>query len=178
METHLIYSRPGGPLQQAFACRLELSRTEHFYGSLQDTKTPTSIAYHIFDIYLEELEQSLALDQNSYEEVVSPVPLIALLQPFLDVLSVTNNKSHFQRVITNIIDPIVDAGQADTDRISKKKRLEPSQPSFHKIWSGQKKDMKKDILRALFERGANEATETINRKRLYAYVIKNGYDGD
>lgn len=160
LETSLIYSRPGGPLY------------------LQDTKTPTSIAYHIFDIYLEELEHSLALDQKSDEEVVSPVPLIALLQPFLDVLSATNNKSHFQRVITNIIDPIVDAGQVDTDRISKKRRLEPSQPSFHKIWSGQKKDMKKDILRALFERGANEVTDTINRKRLYAYVIKNGYDGD
>lgn len=105
------------------------------------------------------------------------IPLLALVQPFIDILSTSGNKLHFQRVILNVFDPLLDALQK-AEPIKKKRRTDGTSELLENISSGQEERAGHDILKALFERGASETTNDVSRRRLYSYVARRGYDGE
>lgn len=72
-----------------------------------DTKIPHSIAYHLSDIYVEELERSLPL-LNSPLTPTRCVPLAALLTPFITTLALAPSKPLFERVVDNVFKPLTD----------------------------------------------------------------------
>ena len=164
--------------------------------SLQDTRTPISIAYHVIDLFVEELERSLEAPVDVYaaadavsgadaEEGSSemPIPLADLLQPLIDVLARTSNKAAYQRVLDHILDPVLDDVQtSEADAQSKKRKAatttDLSELSLQKTLAGQKEGLDRDILKRIFDAAARETTDDIARRRLYAYVGKRGYEGD
>lgn len=79
------------------------------FASVTDTRIPHSIAYHIADIYIVELERSLPLpsaDPTTPSE--RTVPLAALLQPFLTTLARAPSKPMFERIVDNIFTPLIE----------------------------------------------------------------------
>lgn len=163
--------------------------------SLQDTRTPISIAYHVIDLFVEELERSLeapadvddadAVRGADAEEgsAEMPVPLGDLLQPIIDVLAQTSNKAAYQRVLDHIFDPVLgDVQASEADPQSKKRTAatttDLSELSLQRTLAGQKEGLDRDILKRIFAAAARETTDDIARRRLYAYVGKRGYEGD
>lgn len=148
--------------------------------SLQDIKTPTSISYHIIDIYLEELEKAVSA-QGSEEgaEGQTPVPVVSLLQPFATTITLTSNKIHFQRILDNVFDPVLDGLITDSEPASKKRRRMDVKPdTIPTVLAGQGEDTGKAVIKALFDSGASAETDSVTRKRLYMYAAKRGYEGD
>lgn len=181
------------------------------------------MAYHIIDIYLDELEKAMASEDDARAELEpesesetaqaetdgtqdakdksspAPAPLLDLLQPFIDVLTQINVKTHFQRVLENVFDPLIDALQSqkkgskqdgenndekrdeeeEDEPSSKRRRVEssPSSPYPH-LLRDQPADLDAQVLKRLFEHGAKETTDDVNRKRLYSYATRKGYEGD
>ena len=155
------------------------------YHSLQDTKTPISIAYHILDIYITELENSVADLSEEEEEALSshPIPLLKLVEPMIQELAVVNNKDHFKRIIVNVFEPLMDMLDAakNEEPSSKRRRLAVEEPDTDKesdeaLLRGQPATLKTDILQSMFSTGAKEETDPVNRKRLYKFAADNGLD--
>lgn len=150
--------------------------------SLQDSRTPISVAYHILDIYLTELERSLSnLSEDEEAELAKqPVPLIKLLVPLIEILAAVNNKDHFKRIISNVFEPLMDMISEDGDQPSSKRRRlgaeEEEEDNSEVLLRNQPDTLKLDILRTMFNIGAKEDTDPVNRKRLYKFAADHGLD--
>lgn len=154
-----------------------------YFHSLQDSKTPISIAYHIFDIYLTELERSLSGLSEEEDATLSssPVPLIRLLKPLIEVSAGVTNKDHFKRITQNIFEPLMDMLDEQSDEPSfKRRRLGVDEDEENKgqevLLRNQPETLKIDILRSIFDIGAHEGTDPVNRKRLYKFAADHGLD--
>ncbi|SGY16717.1 BQ5605_C012g06962 [Microbotryum silenes-dioicae] len=163
-EYNQLLTGPGGPLH------------------VTDARIPASLAYHLADIYLAEIERICPpIDSPS-----PVVPVIPLLQPFLTTLALAPSKTLFQRVTSNVTTPLLeDALPAPPAPPSKRRKVESSieKPTFPGIFSHaqeagedkvseeeRKEKVGKALLRALFEEGAKSATNEVNRRRLYEIV--------
>jgi ribosomal RNA-processing protein 1 len=140
---------------------------------LQDSKTPISVAYHIIDIYVEELERSFE-DRSPDDE--EPAPLAELLQPWVDVLSCTASKAAFQRVLDNVFDPVLN--EIQSEEVGKRQKTDLTPVTLELTLANQPTGLDKAILERLFQAGAKDSTDPVARKRLYAYASKRGYGGD
>jgi len=92
--------------------------------SPNDSKIPPSLAYHLADIYLEELNKALS---SSPESETEAIPLITVLSPFLDLLAKTPSNITFKRVETALFGPLLSALQlasAPTTPPKKRARLD------------------------------------------------------
>ncbi|KAK9900572.1 Nop52-domain-containing protein [Cystobasidium minutum MCA 4210] len=152
---------------------------------LQDIKTPISVAYHILDIYITELERSVSDLSEEEEDALSsqPVPLLKLVEPLIQELAIVVNKDHYKRIVDNIFEPLMDMldEAKGEEPSSKRRRLETEDGDDHEegeqtLLRGQPASLKLDILRKMFSTGAKEDTDPVNRKRLYKFAADHGLD--
>ncbi|EJU02547.1 Nop52-domain-containing protein [Dacryopinax primogenitus] len=130
-------SGPGGPLDPT------------------DPKIPQSLAYHIADIYLDEL-------QKIVQELPSPPPLALLAQPFLYDMSLNQSKILFDRLVSALLSPLLFSLSAE--------RVEET-PYLHLMGAigqqGDRRGMKKALLSALFEQANKPETKEVNRRKMH-----------
>lgn len=99
--------------------------------STNDPRVPDSLTYHLSDIYLDELEKVIELvhDQQQEEqedgaeeegegggEDLPLIPTLELLKPFVDALATAKSKAMYERIWSNVFEPLFD----DTLRASAK----------------------------------------------------------
>ena len=72
--------------------------------SPEDNRVPVSLAYHLADIYLEELDKALARTEDAL-----PAPLTTLLEPFLTLAARTINKKTYERLQSALLEPLLSA---------------------------------------------------------------------
>lgn len=71
--------------------------------SPEDPRVPTSLTYHLSDIYLEELDKAL-----SQLDDARPTPLDILIQPFLAIATSSPNKTTYKHVERAVFEPLFD----------------------------------------------------------------------
>ncbi|KAI0036589.1 Nop52-domain-containing protein [Vararia minispora EC-137] len=74
------------------------------------TRVPPSLAYHLCDIYLEELEKVLA-DLSNQNATPPSVPLGRLLDPFLTLAARTTANPTVRRIISVVLEPLIESLQ-------------------------------------------------------------------
>ena len=148
------------------------------YGSSSpnDPKVPSSLAYHLADIYLEELDRVLGDPPSP-----PPAPLSTLLSPFFILSARTQNNTTFQRIQSALLDPLlVSLSPTRDDEPPTPKRQRLSSPSYDNLVTNscsidpktegavEKAPLKKLLLRRIFDIASEHDTRDSNRRKLYA----------
>lgn len=179
-EYNAILTGPGGPLQYAPFLRGRGSvANQSTILSVLDSRIPHSLCYHLADIYIDELENSISNPLVSSTST-TPIPLAALLQPFFQTLAIAPSTTMFQRVVENVFDPLFDCTLIPTAPKDKRRKLESSsdKPQFHGIIErtileedgeiGERRErVGKKLLEVLFVEGGKKETGEVNRRRIY-----------
>lgn len=87
--------------------------------STNNPKVPDSLSYHLSDIYLDELEKviealhdaELQGEGNGEEDGEGELPLVPtleLLMPFVDALATAKSKTMYDRIWSNVFEPLLD----------------------------------------------------------------------
>ena len=151
-----------------------------------DMRVPTSLAYHLSDIYVEELDKALA----SAPEPILPAPLSTLLTPFFLLAARTPTSTTYKRVQSEVFAPLFSAlspaPPEDQPPAQKRMRLDPSvqyptlvanacfdHPSEGKIVGGI---LRRKLLRQIFEIASGPDTTDSNRRKMYALFKDNTED--
>lgn len=145
-----------------------------------DTRIPHSLAYHLGDIYLDELERMLPEDPASPLRVV---PLVPLLQPFLTTLARAPSSAMFLRLTLNLFNPLFDFSVPLPQPKSKRRKVasEIVPPEYPRIFAqcqvegmdgtedgpNGKRLCGEGALAALFAEGSKTDTNEVNRRRIY-----------
>ena len=141
-----------------------------------------SLAYHLADIYAEELDKALARSEDA-----PPAPLNILIQPFLLLAARTVNKTTRERVQSALLEPLLSAfsqapapedDDADEDGARRNKRPRLSEPEYSHLVSRAcavaqpqaqpAAAIKKAMLTQIFDAAGDETTRDANRRKLYA----------
>ncbi|KAG6901818.1 hypothetical protein C0995_007617 [Termitomyces sp. Mi166 len=156
-----------------------------------DLKVPTSLAYHLADIYVEELDKVLSLSTSPTDSL--PAPLHPLLIPFLLLAAQTPVSVTYKRIQSALMDPLFSAlnpPPEDEEPLSKRTRLTTteSQPGLYSCvvinscYENPKTEGRVDgptlrmkLLRLVFEIASRPETRDSNRRKLYA-LWKDGAD--
>lgn len=180
---------PEGP-SSALRCLstpLRLMLTSHTVNSVEDSRIPASLGYHLADIYLTELERAFPIiaDETPSSRTL---PLISILQPFLTTLALSPTPTLFNRIKENVITPLLDDSLPAKEEPARKRRRkvivsEIVKPTFPGILSnaveadkpteiedgemGEKEKVGRQLLKAIFEEGGKKETNEVNRRRLY-----------
>jgi len=145
----------------------------------EDTRVPASLAYHLSDIYLEELDKALG---TSPESSPLPAPLSTLFSPFFILASRTHSNTTYQRIQSEFLEPLFTAlkPSQEEDGPPSRKRLRLSTPSYPNLTSNacfsdpkvegqvQGSKLRKALLRRIFEVASEQDTRDANRRKLYA----------
>ncbi|BGP46977.1 hypothetical protein JCM10450v2_002829 [Rhodotorula kratochvilovae] len=157
-----------------------------------------SIAYHLADIYNDEIERTCAAhlsassDSNSDSPAPSPsrvVPLTLLLDPVYSTLAICPTKVMYTRFTENVFEPLLAAflPPKPAPRPQKRKRTDPpppARPEYPGILACAREGagvvkadeaIGKAVLRRLFEEGGKEGTDETNRRRIYQFVATYGH---
>jgi ribosomal RNA-processing protein 1 len=169
----------GAPLRlDNLSCQLhvELLNTiaSHSY---DDNRVPTSLAYHLADIYLEELNKVL----TNADDSTLPAPLSILLAPFITLASRTNNSVTLQRVFSSLFDPLLAAIDPHTsdEPMSKRIKLDFDTSFVHIAQNSclrnpkeegklSKAELKRGIVKQMFEAASSPDVRGANRRRMHA----------
>lgn len=138
-----------------------------------DPRVPTSLAYHLADIYLEELERALK------GTPALPTPLFTLLKPFFVLAAKTQNKTTCQRIQSAVFETLFSSlsDRVYRDDESLNKHIERDFPTlisnscFEKPFIEgrlEPAELKSKLLRALVEIVSSSGSRDFNRRRLYA----------
>ena len=154
--------------------------------SPNDVRIPTSLAYHVADIYVEELDNTLRGTQDPL-----PVPLAVLFGPFFTLAAQTPNSTMYKRVQSAIIEPLLsslafESLPADTEPPKSKRRKLSEEtgrsknacfasPSEGKV---DDRELRQKLLRRLFEIASESTTRESNRRRMYAFWKENYADSE
>ncbi|KAM0754402.1 Nop52-domain-containing protein [Meredithblackwellia eburnea MCA 4105] len=146
--------------------------------NVTDPKVPSSLSYHIADIYLEELNKSLTTPLTPVSTPSSTLPLIPLLQPIISSLAKAPTMTLFTRLTEGSVDPFLAA--AIPKQVKKGSRITTSAVSdeFGALLSEEKivrEERAREVLKALFEEGGKKETGEVGRRRIYEYV--RGWEG-
>ena len=156
----------------------------HCFNSPNDIRVPTSLAYHVADIYVEELEKALGNTQDPH-----PVPVAVVLSPFFTLCAQTPNSTTYKRVQSAVIEPLLSSLGPESPLIdggeppkSKKRRLcEETCLAKHACFTSASEgkveglELKRMLLRRIFEIGSEATTKESNRRKMYAFWKEN-YD--
>jgi len=160
-----------------------------------DIRVPTGLAYHLADIYLEELNKVLS---NSPSPISSPppAPLHTLFRPFLILAARTPTRVTYKRIQSSFFDPLFSALSPSLEvqpRSHKRIRLMDSDVGAYSnlIANACYEDpqtegkmtgtlLRKMLLRSLFEVASQPETRDSNRRKMYALwkEANEGDDGD
>ncbi len=142
--------------------------------SADDIRVPSSVTYHVCDVYLEELDKALATATDS----LPPTPLSTLLSPFMNLAAQTKSPVTYQRVYSTVLEPLYSAlGNQTVEVGTKRKGVEP--PFAHimanSCLSHPKEETKmspvrlrKALLKEMFDTASLPNTRETNRRKLYA----------
>ncbi|KAH0591027.1 Ribosomal RNA processing protein 1 like protein [Termitomyces sp. J132] len=149
-----------------------------------DLRVPTGLAYHLADIYVEELDKVLSLSTSPAD--ILPAPLHPLLMPFLSLAAQTPVAVTCKRIQSSLIDPLFSALKTLSDEEqpkSKRARLATTgnQPGLYpcvvinSCYEDPKTEgsiyghtLRKKLLRLVFEIASQPETRDSNRRKLYA----------
>lgn len=154
------------------------------FNSPSDIRVPTSLAYHIADIYVEELEKALACCQDPL-----PAPLAVLLGPFLTLAAQTPNSTTYKRVQSAVIEPLLsnlgpESPSIDGSEPPKLKRRRlcsetnlAKNACFASVSEGKVDglELRRMLLRRIFEIAGKATTRESSRRKMYAFWKEN-YD--
>ncbi|GAA5944093.1 hypothetical protein JCM3775_003899 [Rhodotorula graminis] len=187
-EYNEILTGPGGPLH------------------VQDPKVLHTLAYHLADIYNDEIERTCsahlassstsAFESDSDSPAPAPervVPLVALLAPICHTLAICPTKVMFARFTDNVFSPLLEAflpPKPDPRKNQKRKKNDPPPPARQEYPAllacaqvdGATSDaeagpaLARAVMKALFEAGGAEETDETNRRRIYEFVSRSGVD--
>ncbi|KAI0652418.1 Nop52-domain-containing protein [Trametes meyenii] len=153
----------------------------------EDPRVPTSLAYHLADIYLEELDKALG---NSPVPSPLPAPLSTLVAPFLTLAARTQTKTTYQRIQSALLDPLYTAlGPSEDSDEPRSKRARLSTPTLHNLISNacstspkegplRSSGLKKLLLKQMFDVASEPDTRDANRRKLYALWKENMEDDE
>ncbi|KAK7686731.1 hypothetical protein QCA50_010331 [Cerrena zonata] len=147
----------------------------------EDTRVPSSLTYHLADIYLEELNKALA---NPPTPSSLPAPLSSLLSPYFNLAARTPSNVTYQRIQSALIDPLFAALSTEGESnagASNQKRSKPtaSDNTYPNIIENScgtdpkegpldKVSLRKVLLARLFDIASEQDTRDSNRRKLYA----------
>ncbi|KAJ7103355.1 nucleolar protein,Nop52-domain-containing protein [Mycena belliarum] len=157
-----------------------------------DIRVPTSLAYHLSDIFVDELEKTMA----TASEHMPPAPLSTLLAPFFVLAAQTPTSVTYKRIQSELFIPLLSAlsspqSPAHEDQPPQKRmRLDPdlqqqqypalvSNACFDNPSEGTIKGvvLRKKLLRRLFEIASEPDTRDSSRRKMYA-LFKDSTDDD
>ncbi|WWC73681.1 uncharacterized protein I206_107653 [Kwoniella pini CBS 10737] len=160
----------------------------------EDRRVPTSIANHIADIYLDELNKALALPEVDSQPAC---PLTAVLLPHITLLTRTPTSTVHTRLMSSIFTPLLDslaiaspspALERDAERPSKKSKKE--EPMYAHIvmhscvgeegrtHRSSATALRGALLKKMFEAAANEKSGESNRRKVYQVWREQGGDDE
>ncbi|KAF5368433.1 hypothetical protein D9758_002258 [Tetrapyrgos nigripes] len=171
-EYNKILCREGGPLNPA------------------DQRVPSSLPFHLSDIYLEELDK--AIRTTSEDSSISPAPLKHILMPFLQLAARTNAKTTYKHLESTLLEPLLSSLSSHEDlddevRSRKRRRLNSgsneedlpysaliSNSCFDGPSSGALPApvLKKKLLKGIFEVASEPETKDPNRRKLSTIRIR------
>ena len=184
---------PGGPLQSVvLSPGVQSDELTLCDDSVLDSRIPHSLAYHLADIYIDELERSLPAIPASALRVV---PLVPLLQPFLTTFALCPSSTMFARISDNLFSPLFDYSVPLPPQPKSKRRKIESQlaiAEYPRIFEqAQVEEMSgnegveegrrlcgEGVLKALFEEGGKKETNEVNRRRMYKLWREKSGEGD
>jgi ribosomal RNA-processing protein 1 len=146
-----------------------------------------SLKYHLADIYLEELDKVLAYDSETGSERPPRSPLDTLIAPFLTLLARTSSNHTFDRVMSTVLEPLIQSLAADGTAeppSKKRRRLLGNEISFVADNScissnssmGDKSSLHQALLKQVFSVASEQDTRDSNRRRLYKFWKSNVED--
>lgn len=160
------------PILRLFLIRVILNRLI----SPGDIRIPASLAFHICDIYLEELDKALSATSPS------PIPLSVILLPFFNLAALTQANTTYKQIQSTIFDPLFTAlktPRPNSEEPSSRKRPRLEQASYPNLVlnacvsdskggpvDGAK--IRKALLRQMFDIASEERTRDSNRRKMYA----------
>lgn len=148
---------------------------------------PTSLAYHLSDIYLEELDKAMS---DSASQL--PTPLSTILTPFFALAARTPNTTTYQRVQSEIFSPLFASlsppDPQEDEPPSKRARIGPA-TSYSNLVSNACFDspkegkmdgsvLQKRLLRRVFQEASEPETRDANRRKMYALWRDGADEGD
>lgn len=147
--------------------------------SCDDSRVPTSLAYHLADIYLEELDKALG---SSAVDGPLPAPLSTLLAPFLALSARTSTALTLQRIQSALLEPLVttlSTGHGSDGPSRKRLRLSTNEyPNLvanacetepSKEGAISPSALRKAVFKQVFEVASEPDTRDANRRKLYAF---------
>ncbi|KAI6120634.1 Nop52-domain-containing protein [Pisolithus croceorrhizus] len=149
-----------------------------------DIKVPSSLSYHLADIYLGELDKAV----TSFDEP-SPVPLLALLHPFIALAAQTPTSTTYKHIENALFRPLLAVLRPPrTSSPQKRARLPGSQlaniPSAackYDPSSGgaiEALALRQEVLQTLFDVASAESTRGSNRRKMYTLYKEVAEDDD
>lgn len=159
------------------------------YFSPGDIKVPTSLIYHLADIYLEELDK--AISKTSTDSKTRPAPLCVLISPFLAVAARTPISTTYNRIQAAVLTPLLtNLASEDRPPVAKRVRLEPgaSDATYTHLLSNacvscderdtlDQPTLRSKLLRQIFNAAGDPQTRWSNRRKLYD-LWKEGGEAD
>ena len=174
--------------------------------SPEDAKVPPSLPYHLADIYLEELDKASSSSQDSspppapLTSILDPFFSLAARTPAK--MTVQRIESALLEPLFNALDSALSSAASenksdeedededeDNSRSRKRPRLSKS-PEFpniiaHSCVVGEKgddasgaADLRKGLLKRLFEVASEESTRDANRRKIYKFWKARADDGE
>ncbi|BGP54615.1 hypothetical protein JCM8202_004985 [Rhodotorula sphaerocarpa] len=170
--------------------------------NVTNDKVPTSVAYHLFDIYLDEIERLASSPAEEEDSTSRHLPLVALLAPMYATAARAPSQVMFTRLADNVFTPLLDAllppkpePRAKRRRGAAGRAKEPAYPAIRAAAiegrdafaavAGQEEEpapaavaevIGKKVLRRLFEEGGKEETGEPQRRRIYNFVTARDVD--
>ncbi|OJA19572.1 rRNA processing [Rhizopogon vesiculosus] len=156
-EYNLILSGPNGPL-----CS-------------NDIRVPASLAFHLSEIYLEELDKTLLRSESPL-----PVPMSTLLSPFIVLAARTPTNTTYKHIQSSLFEPLHNALKSSSGPPSRKK-ARTSSSHYSKLLSNacacspesegaeDADAVRKSILQKIFDVASETETRDANRRRMYAF---------
>jgi ribosomal RNA-processing protein 1 len=151
-----------------------------------DIRVPTSLAYHLSDIYIEELDKALATPPSSSPTPTStplPAPLSTLLTPFFSLAAHTPTNTTYLRIQSALFEPLFSALSPE-DQPPSLKRIKlsssPATAEYPNLVNNACVDdpkgegkvegsvLRKRLLRRVFEVASEPETRDSNRRKMYA----------
>ena len=154
-------------------------RCPDFEFSPSDIRVPASLAYHLADIYLEELDKVL----SNPTSVLPPAPIHTLLKPFLALAAQTPASLTHKRIQSSLFEPLFLALSPKEEQSRSQKRISLmddgtgaySNLIANACYEDPKAEGKMDgpllrkmFLRSLFEVASQPETRDSNRRKMYA----------
>ncbi|WVF68251.1 hypothetical protein IAT40_003016 [Kwoniella sp. CBS 6097] len=161
----------------------------------EDRRVPTSIATHIADIYLDELDKALALPEVDSQPAC---PLSSVLQPHIALLTRTPTSTVHTRLMSSIFTPLLESLalaspsislEQDSERPSKRSKKDNKPMYAHIVMhccvgkSGAQErsspeKLRNGLLKAMFEAAADGKAGESNRRKVYQVWREEGGDDD